>query len=77
MPRNVRNFWLELNVDGATKRIETGPRAKDGGFELTILMRDKGSIVRALDVRGYVDREGQLRLIAEHDGARIERTMMR
>lgn len=74
MPRNVRNFWIELSVDDAVKRVETGPRAKDGGFDMHILMRDKGSIITALSVRGYVDREGKLQLIAEHDADRIQRT---
>lgn len=65
MPRNVRNFWLELNVDGAAKRIETGPRAKDGGFDLVILQRDKGGIVRAATIRGVVGTDGRLNLWAE------------
>lgn len=52
MPRNVRNFWLELRVDGATTAVETGPRAANGGFRLTILQRSKGDIVRALEVEG-------------------------
>lgn len=59
---NVRNFWLELTVDGGTKRIETGPRSKDGGFSLTILQRDKGGIVRTLEVHGIAEESGGLRL---------------
>jgi hypothetical protein len=61
MPRNVRNFWLELSVDGNASKVGTGPRAKDGGFELSILMRDGGGIKRALSVRGYED-NGVLKL---------------
>lgn len=52
MPRNVRNFWLELTVDGSKTRVETGPVAKDGGFTLNILMRDKGGIVKAATLIG-------------------------
>lgn len=64
MPRNVRNFWLELSVDGSQKTIATGPRNKDGGFTLTILQRDKGDIVRAMEVWGRVSSEGKIVLSA-------------
>lgn len=63
MPRNVRNFWLELRVDGATTAVETGPRAADGGFRLTILQRSKGDIVRAMTVEGR-NVNGELVLVA-------------
>jgi hypothetical protein len=62
MPRNVRNFWLELNVDGSKSRVETGPRSANGGFSLTIYQRDSGSIVKALDVWGHIDDSGKIRL---------------
>jgi hypothetical protein len=52
MPRNVRNFWLTLTVDGRSSRVEAGPIAKDGGFRLTIQMRDSGDILRAMEVEG-------------------------
>jgi len=42
-PRNVRNFWLTLAVDGRST-IDTGPQAAGGGFKLTILMREKGEV---------------------------------
>ncbi len=44
MPHNVRNFWLTLNVDGQRTNVETGPRAADGGFTLTIRQRNQGGI---------------------------------
>jgi len=62
MPRNVRNFWIEATVDGRQERIESGPRSKDGGFDLTIKMRDGGGIVTALDVRGIAQNNGTLTL---------------
>lgn len=62
MPRNVRNFWLELSVDGSVKRIETGPKAKDGGFTLTIRQRDKGGIVTASEIWGHVSADGVIKL---------------
>lgn len=62
MPRNVRNFWIEAQVDGAKKDIGTGPRRADGGFDLTIYMRDQGGIMTALRVRGYTLKDGKLAL---------------
>lgn len=58
MPTHVRNFWLELSVDGRKSRIETGPVRKDGGFELTVKMRQKGGIINAAVLRGYVENAG-------------------
>ena len=55
MPKNVRNFWIELTVDGKKTPIATGPRAADGGFELTVYQRNNGYIVNALTVLGRAD----------------------
>jgi hypothetical protein len=56
-PRNVRNFWITLSVDGNKQIIQTGPKRKDGGFILRILMREKGCISenKFIDIQGYVD----------------------
>ena len=51
MPRNVRNFWIELGVHDAAP-ISTGPRRAAGGFDLTIKQRDQGGIVDSLEVLG-------------------------
>lgn len=61
MPRNVRNFWVELNVDGNSP-VATGPRSKDGGFELNILMRDAGQVKKALRIVGTALEDGTLEL---------------
>lgn len=63
MPRNVRNFWIELDVDGKT-RVETGPLAKDSGFHLVILMRENGGIIRAMEIDGRQLSDGSLVLSA-------------
>lgn len=72
MPRNVRNWWIELDVDGRTP-IAAGPAARDGGFELTVKQRDEGGILRALTVRGYADDGGGLVLWAEPDEQSVSR----
>ena len=55
-PRNVRNFWIELNVDGRETEIATGPVAKDGGFSMSILIRENGKISRRkVEINGFHD----------------------
>ena len=44
MPRCVRNFWIELDVDGRKHQIATGPKGSGGGFRLVIRHRAKGEI---------------------------------
>lgn len=61
MPRNVRNFWIDVDVDGRRERLSGGPVSKDGGFEATIYMRDAGEVRRAVEIRGY-EHNGELRL---------------
>ncbi len=69
MPRNVRNFWVELSVDGAASRVETGPRSANGGFAMRILMRENGGISdKSVHVEGRVMSDGTLRLMAYADG---------
>ena len=52
MPRNVRNFWIDLTVDGRRSRIAAGPAGKNGGFSLVIYQRDKGAIVEMAQIEG-------------------------
>ena len=44
MPRCVRNFWLDAEIDGRRRHLAAGPRSKDGGFRLRILHRHHGDI---------------------------------
>jgi hypothetical protein len=60
----LRNFWITAKIDGQKTKIAGGPRAKDGGFELTILMRDDGEKIHGLTVEGYASEDGRLRLVA-------------
>jgi len=47
----VRNFWVELDVDGRS-RVATGPARKDGGFDMIIKMRDDGGIAEVAEILG-------------------------
>lgn len=44
MPRVVRNFWVDLTVDGKKAPVGTGPRSRTGGFRCKVLQRADGDI---------------------------------
>jgi hypothetical protein len=44
MPRCVRNFFLQIEVDGKKTPIRTGPRSKNGGFHCRLLIRTDGQV---------------------------------
>ena len=50
----MRNFWIECEIDGKKTKLASGPRAKDGGFELTVKVRSNGESLRAVEIRGFV-----------------------
>lgn len=60
MPRNVRNFWIEADIDGRKSAFASGPVKKDGGINLRILQRSQGSIITALKVDGHVLSDGTI-----------------
>jgi len=63
MPRCVRNFWIELDVDGRKHRIATGPKGSGGGFRLVIRHRANGRICPVRhEVRGFLTPEGRAHL---------------
>ena len=66
MPHNVRNFWIEAEVDGRKTPIKFGPRGKDEGFRLTVYMRNEGAVEAVICVEG-VNREGELILSLDCD----------
>jgi len=65
MPRNVRNFWVEVEVDGYKNPIKFGPREKDGGFEMVIKQRKEGKVAIGAYIRGFVTESGQIVLSIE------------
>jgi len=54
----------DCDGDGQVRRIATGPATRDGGFTLTVFIRDRGTVRRALEIYGAADRE-RLTLRAE------------
>lgn len=64
MPRNVRNFWITVEVDGKEQTISAGPRRADGGLSVRFYIRHKGGVMPALDVDGLARSDGSLQLTA-------------
>jgi hypothetical protein len=73
MPRNVRNFWIELDVDGRKETLEAGPVSKTGGFSITIKMRNDGDIEIPVRINGFANDEGDicLSIIDESSGKEV------
>lgn len=58
----IRNFYIDCKIDGRKSRLTGGPRAKDGGFELTIYQRSEGEKMVVLRVEGTVRDDEMLAL---------------
>jgi len=61
----LRNFWLHGLIDGRRTDLTGGPRSKDGGFDLTIAVRDGNVSMTALRIRGHAARDGKLTIRVE------------
>lgn len=73
MPRNVRNFWIEAEIDGRKTPIKFGPQGEDGGFSLIVFMRIDGELIWVADITGgiYVEQDDTLCLHIRCDGDSI------
>jgi hypothetical protein len=69
----MRNWWIEGQVDGRRSEMTGGPKSRDGGFELTVYMRDEGSSKIAVTVSGRATRAGEL-VLNVTPGTRMEAT---
>lgn len=59
--RNVRNFWINLDVDGR-QPIATGPSEASGGASAVIKVRLAGDPIDALEVDMHANVDGTLTL---------------
>lgn len=77
MPRNVRNFWIELDVDGRKSRIAAGPRQKNGGFFCVVYMREDGAVKNAVSLEGRVSPDGDLLALRVSSGGKYGLVLQR
>jgi len=68
-PRNVRNFFIKVKVDGKQKTVATGPRGKDGGLYIRLYQRDNGEVTNPISIWCHVNQKGEL--ITEVDYPRL------
>ena len=46
----LRNFWIEVEVDGRKTVLSGGPRSRDGGMKVTIWQRELGLKTKAVEI---------------------------
>ena len=69
MPKNVRNFFLDLGVDGRNSDVRTGPVAPDGGMAGVLYIRRNGEVCEAASISCVAFADGSLEIrIACPDG---------
>ena len=56
--RNVRPSWVSIAVEGRSKPIATGPKARNGDLSATFFARRDGSSVRFLTIRAEASEDG-------------------
>ena len=57
---SMRNFWLDSDIDGRQTSLSGGPRASDGGMNVTVRQRENGKSVVACKVKCYKRNDGLL-----------------
>jgi hypothetical protein len=71
--RAVRNWFIDLDVDGRESSVQTGPKAKGGGFWFRLLQRKEGGAVEALSLRGVAQGDQLLLYLNDREVYRSER----
>lgn len=54
MPRNVRNFWVEVEINGYKHILKGGPKASNGDMRITLFQRDRGEILEVMQVNSIM-----------------------
>ena len=67
MPRNLRDFWVTLAVDGYSKLVSRGPKRRGGGFDIDINVASHGEPRRLMRISGTHLQNGKNRVIIALD----------
>lgn len=62
MPRNVRNFWLTMDVDGRNSPLASGPVGPAGGFSAEVSVRRDGQVMPGVRLLGIAHPDGSLEI---------------
>lgn len=49
----IRNFWVEVEIDGRKHLLKGGPVAKEGGITIRVSQRNRGATRPVLTIKGY------------------------
>ena len=49
----VRNFWIEVEIDGRKTKLTGGPTGKSGGMRINIYQRSNGEITKPVHINCY------------------------
>lgn len=60
-PRNVRNAWMNAQIDGRSP-IATGPVSADGQMQVRFFVRDNGRVIPSVRIETLATRDGRLML---------------
>ena len=70
--RNIRPSWVDIQVDGRTNNIGTGPRSRNGSMYATFYVRDQGSVRRLISVNFEPQIDGKFTAVYVHiDGVLV------
>lgn len=58
--KNVRNFWVDCDIDGRESTLSGGPRCKTDGMTVAIKQRNNGEVETVLTVSCFVNTDGDL-----------------
>lgn len=60
MPRNVRNLWMEIHINGRVNPLVGGPASADGQTNGVIYIRHKGGVWRLGSINQSVNMDNQV-----------------
>jgi len=67
----TRNFWINAEIDGRKTPLAGGPRSKDGGMDVTLLVRDDGGISDGVRITCRSDGEKNTIMVWGPDGKKL------
>ena len=67
----TRNFWINAEIDGRETPLAGGPRSKDGGMDVTLLVREDGGISDGVRITCISDGEKNTIRIWGPDGEKL------
>jgi hypothetical protein len=62
---NMRNFWIDSNIDGRNTRLAGGPRAHSGEMTTDLCVRSDGRSIKAITIDCVPDENNNLTVTAK------------